>query len=50
VDWFEIKGKSFREEKAVKFAEQKRSKKKRKQKAQIFCIKNVSGLGQEMHA
>jgi hypothetical protein len=35
VGWFEIKGKSFREEKAAKFAEQKGCKKKREQRKKI---------------
>ncbi len=39
MDWFEIKGKSFREEKAAKFAEKKGCKKKKEQKAHIFCIR-----------
>jgi hypothetical protein len=38
VDWFEIKGKSFREEKAAKFAEQKGCKNKRKQHKKIPVV------------
>jgi hypothetical protein len=49
VGWFEIKGKSFREEKAAKFAEQKGCKKKNSRKRRFFAQENVSGLGQEMH-